>query len=166
MSGSATQAPDRLPALEGENVLFQLFRTQQALRPLMAEVVAGTGVSPDEYGVLGVIGLAGPVTPTELARRLGMAPTTVSVYAARFVERGHVRRLPNPGDGRSYLLEATEEGRAVVRTIAPRIREAIERLRASTDRPLREIFESLVGLEEAARRATSGTVLDGGSANS
>jgi DNA-binding MarR family transcriptional regulator len=132
----------------------------------MADVVEGTGVSPDEYGVLGVIGLTGPVTPTDLARRLGMAPTTVSVYAARFVERGHVRRLPNPRDGRSYLLEATDEGRAIVHTIAPRIGEAIERLRAASDRPLRDIFEALVGLEEAARRAALDDEVDGGSTSS
>jgi DNA-binding MarR family transcriptional regulator len=148
-------APERLPPAESENVLFQLFRTQQAIRPLMAEAVEGTGVSPDEYGVLGVIGFLGPITPTELARRLGMAPTTVSVYAARFLERGHARRLPNPRDGRSYLLEVTDEGRQIVHTIAPRINVAIEKLRAAADRPLRDIFDALLAMEDAARRATA-----------
>ena len=162
MSAEAPQAQDRLPPLGSENVLFQLFRTQQALRPLMARAVEGTGISPDEYGVLGVIGLVGPMTPTDLARRLGMAPTTVSVYAARFLERGHVRRLPNPADGRSYLLEATDDGRQIVRTIAPRIGDAVERLGAASDRPLREIFDALAGLEEAARRVSTDAV-DGGS---
>lgn len=158
------QGPDRLPLRESDNVLFQLFRTQQAIRPLMAEVVEGTGVSGDEYGVLGVIGFLGPITPTDLARRLGMAPTTVSVYAARFLERGHARRLPNPSDGRSYLLEVTDEGRSVVHTIAPRINTAIGRLREASDRPLGDIFEALVAMEEAARRAAApaATAVDGG----
>lgn len=42
----------RLPPRESDNVLFQLFRTGHALGPHMARVVDGTGVSPDEYGVL------------------------------------------------------------------------------------------------------------------
>jgi DNA-binding MarR family transcriptional regulator len=143
---------DRLPPRESDNVLFQLFRTQQALRPHMARVVEGTGVSPDEYGVLGVIGLLGPVTPTEISRRLGLPPTTVSVYAARFVERGLVRRAPNPADGRSHLLEATDHGRDVVRRIAPRVGALVRRLGAASDRPLRELFDALAALEDAARR--------------
>lgn len=143
---------DRLPPRESSNVLFQLFRTQQALRPHMARVVEGTGVSPDEYAVLGAVGFLGPITPTELARRLGIPPTTVSVYAARFLDRKLVRRLSNPADGRSYLLEVTDGGQAVVRAIAPRIGELVGRLATASERPLRELFEALVSLEEAAQQ--------------
>ena len=143
---------DRLPLRGGDNVLFQLFRTHHALRPHMARVVEGTGVSPDEYGVLGAVGFLGPITPTELARRLGIPPTTVSVYAARFLERDLVRRLPNPADGRSYLLEVTDGGRDVVHTIAPRIGALVRRLGEASERPLRELFEALVSLEEAASK--------------
>ena len=58
----STPAPSagRLPPRESDNVLFQLFRTQHALRPHMARVVEGTGVSADEYGVLGVVGFLRP----------------------------------------------------------------------------------------------------------
>jgi DNA-binding MarR family transcriptional regulator len=150
---AGASAPDRLPLREGDNVLFQLFRTQQAIRPLMAGVVAGSGVTPDEYGVLGVIAFAAPTTPTDVSRRLGMPATTVSDYAARFVERGLVRRLPNPADGRSHLLEPTERGVETVRTISPRIREALDRLQRTAPRPLRELMTALVDLEEAARAA-------------
>ena len=38
--------------------------------------------------------------------------TTVSSYVKRFERRGHVRRVPHPGDGRSYRVQLTTEGRA------------------------------------------------------
>ena len=150
---TARRLPDRLPPRESDNVLFQLFRTHQAIRPLMARVVEGTGVSPDEYGVLGVIVFAGPIAPTDVARMLGMAPTTISDYASRFLARGLARRLPNPADGRSYLLEATPLGVEVAHTIAPRIRGVLDRLEEAAERPLTELMTALVHIEEAARAA-------------
>jgi DNA-binding MarR family transcriptional regulator len=52
------------------------------------------------------------MTPTELARWLSIAPTTVSSVVRRLEGRGHLTRRRNPGDGRSYLLALTPEGRA------------------------------------------------------
>jgi DNA-binding MarR family transcriptional regulator len=65
------------------------------------------------------------------------------------VEAKLAMRSPNPADRRSYLLELTDEGRAVVRTIAPRIRALVERLRARAD--VDRIEATLVELEQAAR---------------
>ena len=97
-----------------DNVLFRFFRITNSMRQLVARAVEGSGLSNDEYGVFsGILGL-GPVSPTELAAQLGVPPTTISVYLARFLDQGIVRRLPNPEDGRSYLVEATDKGREVI----------------------------------------------------
>ncbi len=146
--------PARLPADE-RNVLFQLFRTNQALRALMAEVVAGTGVSAEEYALLGVIHFFPERTPTELAATIGMPPTSVSRHVARFVEDRLVERLPNPADGRSYLLKTTAEGGAAVETIAPRISTAVDRLEALSELPLEDIGKALRALEAAASAVAS-----------
>ncbi len=49
-------ATDALPE-RTDNVLLQMFRTGHAVRELMAHVVAGTGVSSDEWAVLSAVGL-------------------------------------------------------------------------------------------------------------
>jgi DNA-binding MarR family transcriptional regulator len=133
----------------GDNVLLQMFRTGHAVRELMLEAVAGTGITADEYAVLGLIGAMRSVSPTDLAARLRVPPTTISRHAARMVDSGLARRVPNPDDGRSYLLELTEPGRKIVRTIAPRIRSLVERLAEVTD--VEEIAAALVDLEQAAK---------------
>ena len=144
--------------LRGDNVLLQMFRTADATRELMQRAVAGTGVTPPEYAVLSAIGVLRSVSPTELALRLRVPPTSISRHVARVVDAGLAVRSPNPADRRSYLLELTDAGRDITRTIAPRVRALVERLRARAD--LDEIEAALVTLEKAARAIALDTATD------
>jgi DNA-binding MarR family transcriptional regulator len=144
--------PPRLPPEGTANVLFQSFRTNVALRELMKPVYEGTGITGEEYGVLGVLHFFPERTPTELATALGIPPTTVSRHVARFVRDGLAERTPNPEDGRSYLLRPTARGSEIVETIAPRIGKLVKALGAATEQPLAEIAAALVALEDAAKR--------------
>jgi DNA-binding MarR family transcriptional regulator len=145
---------DQWPA---DNVLLQTFRTVDAVRELMAEVVAGSGVTADEWAVLSAIGVLGPVSPTELAARLRIPPTTISRYVSGLVDAGLAVRSTNPDDGRSYLLELTPAARDVVALVQPRMRAALDRLAAAA--PVDEIAAALVELERAARAAVDGSTV-------
>lgn len=143
--------------LRGDNILLQMFRTTQAVRDLMTGAVSGTGIRSDEYAVLSAIGVLRSVPPTELANRLRVPPTTISRYVAGFIEGGLVARAPNPADGRSYLLELTPAGRQIVRTVAPRIRGLVRRLREVVDveeieRALRELEGGVRAVDTTAKR--------------
>ena len=92
-------------------MLFQSFRTGIALRELMRPAFEGADVTGEEYGVLGVLHFFPDRTPTELAAALGIPPTTVSRHVARFLSDGLAERIPNPEDGRSYLLRPTKPGK-------------------------------------------------------
>jgi DNA-binding MarR family transcriptional regulator len=146
----------------GNNVFFQFFRTGQTIRRLLLIAVEGSGVTQDEYGVLSAVralGIAGgewgapaPVQPTEMASWLGMPPTTVSTYIARFLERGLVERRPNPDDGRSYVLLLSEEGDALVDSVAVRLTAVARQVAAESPVELSEIREALATLDAAGRR--------------
>jgi DNA-binding MarR family transcriptional regulator len=136
-----------------DNILFSTFRVASALRQLALRAVEGSGVSTDEYGVLSGILLLGPVSPTELAAQLGVPPTTISVYLARFGDGGLVRRIPNPADGRSYLVELTDGGHEVIRYVAPRMRREHEALMGASDLSLEDLMATLRALEEAGKKA-------------
>jgi DNA-binding MarR family transcriptional regulator len=118
----------------------------------MQEAVEGTGVTGDEYGVLGVIAFFPGRTPTELATTLGIPPTTLSRHVAHFLAEGLVERAPNPSDGRSYLLSPTARGREIVETIAPRVGELVAALKDVSEVPLEEIAAALAALETAAKQ--------------
>jgi DNA-binding MarR family transcriptional regulator len=53
-------------------------------------------MNPDRFAVQSMIGALGPITPTELARRVGLAPTTISSWLSRLEGEGAVRRRPTP----------------------------------------------------------------------
>jgi DNA-binding MarR family transcriptional regulator len=152
MTADERELPSRLPPSGSPNVLFQQFRTGVAIRELMQEAVAGTGVTGEEYGVLGVIAFFPGRTPTVLASTLGIPPTTVSRHVARFLADGLVERAPNPSDGRSYLLSPTDRGREIVETVAPRVGELVAALKRVSEVPLEEIATALAALETAAKR--------------
>ena len=138
--------------IPGDNVLFQFFRTGQVLRAVMAPAVEGSELSGEEYGVISLIGVQGPISPTDLAARLGMPPTSVSRHVARFLREGYVARLPNEADGRSYLLEMTDAGRAVARPIAERLYRIVQHeLAGQAPVPLSKLTDALLTLEETAR---------------
>lgn len=77
---------------------------------LVDRELAADGVGSDGYATLSLIGVRGPVRLTEVATELGMPLTTASDLVRRLESRGHVRRMPNPDDGRSFLFELSAAG--------------------------------------------------------
>jgi len=77
---------------------------------LVERELAADGVDANGYASLSLIGARGTMRLTELAGELGMPLTTASDVVRRLEGRGHVRRRPNPEDGRSFLFELTARG--------------------------------------------------------
>jgi DNA-binding MarR family transcriptional regulator len=112
------------PPVFREGILLQAFAIQQLSGDLLRAELGET-MSPPRFGVQSVIGALGPITPGELAGRLGMAPTTVSSWITRLEEDGAVTRTRNAEDGRSVLIELTDDGRAELRDAMPHFRRAM-----------------------------------------
>jgi MarR family transcriptional regulator, 2-MHQ and catechol-resistance regulon repressor len=72
---------------------------------------------------LAVIDGAGePLTPSQVSDRVLIASATMTATLDLLEHRGWIRRVPNPGDRRSVLIEITPGGRAVVDQMLPGIR--------------------------------------------
>ncbi len=131
-------------------LLLDLYASDQIAGILLGRELAAEGVPRELYGLLTEIAVSGPLTPTELAGRVGLPPTTLYDYAQRLVDRGHVARLEHPRDGRSHLLEVTPEGRAVVRQGGAAVRRVVEALVAHLeDATLDQVSEAVAILREA-----------------
>lgn len=136
-----------------QNVLFQSYLNSQLLRTLMDRTFEAHGANVEDFGLYSAIGLWGPVTPTELAGRVGMRPTTLSSALRRLEGRGHVRRERNPSDGRSYLVELTEAGDRRWREGWPPLRASIDRVVQQLGEEHEDVAERLRRFEEALRSA-------------
>jgi DNA-binding MarR family transcriptional regulator len=107
---------------------------------------------PDGFGVYSAIGSLGRVTPKDLAELVGMPPTTLSGHIERLVRQGVVRRIENPADGRSYLLELTGEGLDAFRAGGKGLHRVLDALATHLDRPADEVLDALEALDAALRR--------------
>ena len=135
------------------NVLFQTYIAGQRLTALLDRHLETAGVTSNPFGLLSALGIWGPITPTELAGRTGMPPTTLSSALARASARGYVRRRPNPDDGRSHLVELSEEGDRAWRAGWPALRSALARLEHELAGSLDDVQAAIDRLDAAARAA-------------
>ena len=135
------------------NVLLQSFITGQLASELLRRELDAAGMTPNQFGVQSVIGAFGPLTPTELAVRLGMAQPTVSAWIKRLTEEGQIERRPHPTDGRSYLLEVTDAGRTALRAAFPHFGAALAKVEAALGDELDGAWEGGRRFEEALRAA-------------
>ncbi|HXJ63468.1 MAG TPA: hypothetical protein VNN79_06915 [Actinomycetota bacterium] len=98
---------------ESYSLLFDVFVLGQRIRQLLGEAMRDAPLRPEEYAVYSVVFEEEAVSPTAMAATLGMPLTTLADHVREMERRHHVRRIPNPRDGRSYLLVLTASGRHV-----------------------------------------------------
>lgn len=89
--------------------MFGVWLAARATTALLDEALVGSGLTADEFAIYSVL-RRGPLTPSQLAGWMSAPPTTVSSYVQRFERRGHVERLENAADRRSYLIGLTPSG--------------------------------------------------------
>jgi DNA-binding MarR family transcriptional regulator len=113
-----------------DTILLDLFRTNQVREQLLEASLAGLELPPEDYPFYVLIGAEGPWTPTLLAERMKMPLSTVLFRVGRLNQRGHVERLPNPEDKRSYLISLSADGQALLKQARPRFRAFAESVEA------------------------------------
>jgi DNA-binding MarR family transcriptional regulator len=67
-------------------------------------------------GVLRLAAERGPIRPTEIAAELDVNPSSITRQIKALHALGHLTATGDPNDGRAYLVEATNRGRAELRT--------------------------------------------------
>ena len=116
----------KLPTTGPPTILFEIFWTYQKRKRLIEAALEGVGLPPEDYPFYVTIGADGPLTPTAMAELLELPLSTVIFRVRRLERRGHAERVPNPNDGRSFLVRLTPPGRRLLRKARPRFREYAE----------------------------------------
>jgi DNA-binding MarR family transcriptional regulator len=73
--------------------------------------LSATGIKNTQYSLLSHVAALGPIRPSDLAQRMGLDASTLTRNLQPLVSQGWLRMGPGD-DGRSRLIEATEEGHA------------------------------------------------------
>ena len=105
---------------------------------------------------LAVIEGAGePVTPSQVSDRMLAASATMTATLDLLERQGWIRRIPNPADRRSVLLEITADGQAATDRLLPGIRAVEQSIMTALSAGERKSLVELLGrvLERAAEVA-------------
>src|SRR6478672_2903393 len=114
--GAAGRAASPLDISElAARLRLAITRTARRLRQ-----EAGTDLSPSQTAALATIDSNGPLTPSELASLERVQRPTATRIVARLEEEGLVERAADPGDGRSFIVSPTAQGRMLLRKLRTR----------------------------------------------
>jgi DNA-binding MarR family transcriptional regulator len=123
-----------------------LVRTGEALMAEIDRAIRVTfGLPHAALTALAVIEGAGePLTPSQVSERV-LAPSATMTATLDLIERqGWIRRIANPADRRSVLLEVTQEGRDATDRLLPGIRTVEQSILSALDPGEREVLLGLL----------------------
>jgi DNA-binding MarR family transcriptional regulator len=97
---------------------------------LVRHALRAHGLSGAQFGVLRVVGEAGPegITLSEVGEKLFVTCGNITGLVDRLEESGYVVREPHPTDRRALLAKLTPQGRAVFEELAPAHGDRIQRI--------------------------------------
>lgn len=98
-------APD-----ETSRLYVSLGRITRALRREAGSAPIGHGA----LSALATLTATGPQRLGSLASAEGVSPPSMTRIVTSLEQLGHIRRTPDPGDGRAALVEATASGQQLV----------------------------------------------------
>lgn len=148
----------------GQFVPYLLSVTSNAVSGRIAdEYRSRFGLKVPEWRVMAVLGDSGGLTQRQLTRLTMMDKVAVNRACKELEERRLARRLPNAEDGRSHLLELTDEGRAMHGEIMPLALEMERRLFATFTEDERTTFRMLLARVRAEAADLNAEGIDCGS---
>lgn len=128
-----------------------------SLRRELGRVLEDHGMLLSDYRALRVLEDR-PATLGEVARRLGLAPATLTTLARGLERRGWTDRVRSPKDGRAFVLKVTPRGLRALREARRSYRIRLQTLEGflpagSRESVARALSELRRGLEQAEERA-------------
>ncbi|WP_133691108.1 MULTISPECIES: MarR family transcriptional regulator [Mycobacteriaceae] len=89
-----------------------------------------------------------PLNPAQLRQRMDLSPPAITYLVDRMIESGHIRREPDPGDRRKWLLRYQERGMALAhqffRPLGSRISTALVDLDDSDLVAAHRVFTAMI----------------------
>lgn len=104
-------------------------------------------ITPAQFDVLQRLYFDGPQTMTKLSQMLGVAKSTMTGLVMRLERDGYLQRHPSRQDRRVVVVEITDKGTGVIKTVIQRRVDYVERimgqLKSETQRRTLNILKTL-----------------------
>lgn len=98
--------------LEVEGIVDRIGGIHRRIHRAMEATLSEFGLSHADFKALGTLRQSGPSTPGVLGRYLELSSGAMTSRLDALEHAGYIRRVPDPRDRRSVVVELTGEGRA------------------------------------------------------
>lgn len=136
-------------------VLLELAVANSLASQIFVRELVRAGYPMTQVGMLTLIDIHGPITPSGLEAETGIPKTTLRGRVQGLRRAGLVERLPNEADARSYFLAVTPAGREFLKEMRPILRAAERAIEEELGTPLEEYRAPLERLRKANRALLS-----------
>lgn len=115
------------PQVRAERTWFAVIRAYQLCTRRYEEALSRLDLTPSQFDVLCTVAKLGKdAQPNRIAEELLVTRSNVTGLVQRLVRRQWLRRVRNPGDGRSRIVRLTESGRSLLERARPVARAFID----------------------------------------
>lgn len=122
---------------------ISLLRAREKVMGPIRHMLADAGVTEQQWRVLRVLTEQGPLDPTSIADQACLLLPSLTRILQKLEEKGMVTRARDQVDRRRQVIEATEQGKALIHANAPTSQGVTDHLR---DRFGQERYEALLDL--------------------
>ena len=105
-------------------LIYGIFTMTVNFDRIREHMATALGLSGIQYHILMVVAELAPserVTISLIADRLHTSGAYVTMESKKLMRRGFLDKRPNPDDGRSVVLQLTEDGQAAIDSFAPNL---------------------------------------------
>ena len=112
-------------------MIYDIFTMTVNFDRIRESLAITLGLSGIQYHILMVVAELSPVIPvsiSKIAERLHTSGPYVTMETKKLLGKGYLEKTPNPKDGRSVLVNLTSEGRELIESFAPELRDINDNL--------------------------------------
>lgn len=134
------------------SVLMELAVANALASQLFVRELTRRGYPFTHVGLLTLVDMYGPITPSDLELETAIPKTTLRGRLQGLYSRGLLQRVPNPDDKRSHFIEVSSEGKRFLREMEPIVRATERVIEAELGNSLEDYRVRLERLRTAERR--------------
>lgn len=137
-------------------LLRDLASAYQAFEMYSAAHIRSLGLTPPQFDIVATLGNTPGMSPKELGEKTLITKGTLTGVVDRLVDKGLVRRIASPSDGRGQVVQLTRQGDKLFARVFPAHLAYMERAFAQlSPKELAEMTDSLRRLRVAFATAHS-----------
>lgn len=109
-----------------ESVGFIISRTARKVKNYLTQLFKPFDITTEQWGILNRLWERDGVSQKELSEKSFKDQPNITRILDKLEEKGYIRREPNPGDRRAFLIYLTGEGRNLKEVLVPTAQKALD----------------------------------------